>query len=379
MTHVFAGVIDGGKHAGTQGHHTAEQQTGKFGEYDKLSVRVDRVFPQPCTQLLTDDDADGRSHGKEGNIEYVAQRKGDVCGCNDVIAANGIALLKQRLTQRPERLVQDQGHPLSCNLPGKLRGNTEAAINTFDKRILLSIAMRPKNDDECLDVTGDHRGDGSPVRAQAGKPQLTEDQQPVADKIDGNGDDSRSHGYNCLPGFPQRTRIALRNGKGRKAQQHQLQITSSVAQAVVDICRLSFSAKIKTEKRCAEAKEHKRADTQKNCTFYQLKAEGIADTVHVSFTEKLRTEDASSGNRPKDRKIEYEQQRVCNGDACHLYCPHPAHHDVIQHTDKVCDAVLDHDGQRDGQRHFIKLFVSDISTHGYLNSEITEAWDLIQP
>ena len=192
MTHVFAGVIDGGKHAGTQGHHTAEQQTGKFGEYDKLSVRVDRVFPQPCTQLLTDDDADGRSHGKEGNIEYVAQRKGDVCGCNDVIAANGIALLKQRLTQRPERLVQDQGHPLSCNLPGKLRGNTEAAINTFDKRILLSIAMRPKNDDECLDVTGDHRGDGSPVRAQAGKPQLTEDQQPVADKIDGNGDDSRS-------------------------------------------------------------------------------------------------------------------------------------------------------------------------------------------
>jgi len=34
--------------------------------------------------------------------------------------------------------------------------------------------------------------------------------------------------------------------------------------------------------------------------------------------------------------------------------------DIIQQADEVCDAVLDHDGDCNGERHFLKRRISDV-------------------
>ena len=56
--------------------------------------------------------------------------------------------------------------------------------------------------------------------------------------------------------------------------------------------------------------------------------------------------------------IEDKQQIVDDGNAAHGNGAHLAHHDVIQHGDKIGDAVLNDNGQHHRQHPAVKGFVA---------------------
>ena len=59
-------------------------------------------------------------------------------------------------------------------------------------------------------------------------------------------------------------------------------------------------------------------------------------------------------------RIIHKDQLIDDGNAGHLLRADAADHDIIQQADEVCDAVLDHDGDCNGERHFIKRRISDV-------------------
>ena len=76
----------------------------------------------------------------------------------------------------------------------------------------------------------------------------------------------------------------------------------------------------------------------------------------IFFTAELRRKDTDTGKPSEQSQIPDEQQFIDNCHTGHRIRTDPAHHNIIQHADKIRDAVLDHDRHGDRQRSFIKPF-----------------------
>ena len=94
----------------------------------------------------------------------------------------------------------------------------------------------------------------------------------------------------------------------------------------------------------------------------------MPDTDVILGARKLSGENSHSGHRAKNTQVEYKKQLVHNGHTAHLSRSHLPHHDVIQHTYKIGNGVLNHDGHRHSHHRGIKLPISNIFLqHNILN------------
>ena len=75
----------------------------------------------------------------------------------------------------------------------------------------------------------------------------------------------------------------------------------------------------------------------------------------------MRTENPDAGETAENHQIEDKLQLIHDGNARHLVRADLADHDVVKHTDKIRDAVLNHDRNRDLQCVTIKIPCSEIT------------------
>ena len=62
----------------------------------------------------------------------------------------------------------------------------------------------------------------------------------------------------------------------------------------------------------------------------------------------------------KNEQAKDKDVLVDDGNARHSFGAKSSHHNVIQQAHKIGDAVLNHDGNRNGEHHAIEFFVADI-------------------
>jgi hypothetical protein len=91
---------------------------------------------------------------------------------------------------------------------------------------------------------------------------------------------------------------------------------------------------------------------------HHLIAEDMPNTVMVAVAEILGAKDPCARNRAEDAKVKDKDQLVTDRHPGHLRGPNPPDHNVIQHIDKVGNAVLDHNGQRQSDEGFIEFFIA---------------------
>ena len=81
----------------------------------------------------------------------------------------------------------------------------------------------------------------------------------------------------------------------------------------------------------------------------------MTHTVHIVVPEKLCAKYARTGYSAKHKHIKDKNQLVCNGNTGHFYGAYPSDHYIIQKTHKICNGILDHNGNADCQHAPIKL------------------------
>ena len=78
---------------------------------------------------------------------------------------------------------------------------------------------------------------------------------------------------------------------------------------------------------------------------------------------KLRPKDTDAGNSAEYCQIKDQQKLIDNGNPRHLLRADTPYHDIVQKPHKVGDAVLDHDGHGDSQRHPVEGSVAYQLSH----------------
>ena len=198
------------------------------------------------------------------------------------------------------------------------------------------------------------------VAAQFRKAQIAEDQQRVEAQVDQHGNDTRRHGRYGLAVFPQSAGIALRQRKGHQADEHDVQVFLGVAQTGGDLLGSALALEIEHDELLIQQQKHRDARRSQGRAEQELVAECVAHAPVVAAAEKLGAEDARSGDSAEDAQVENEQQCVGDGDAGHLLRADPSDHNIVQHTHKLRDAVLYHNGDRHRQGKLIKRQIPEI-------------------
>ena len=86
----------------------------------------------------------------------------------------------------------------------------------------------------------------------------------------------------------------------------------------------------------------------------------MAYAVRVFLTVVLRRKDPCPGDSAENTEIIDKQYLVDDGNAGHGLGPDLADHDVVQHIHKVCDTVLDHDGDGNGEYHLVEIRITKV-------------------
>ena len=73
----------------------------------------------------------------------------------------------------------------------------------------------------------------------------------------------------------------------------------------------------------------------------------------------LRRKNPRPGKPAENAEIVYHQQLIDNGHSGHLLRAHLAHHDIVKKPHKIGDPILNHNGDRHRQNHFVKSSVPD--------------------
>ena len=180
-------------------------------------------------------------------------------------------------------------------------------------------------------------------------PEVAEDQDVVADQVDKNGDDAGDHGDLRLADLAQGAAVGVAQGEGHQAQEHHMQVAQGVVHGGGGIGGGALAGQVQADERPAEGQENARAQGAEEHSHQNFEAEGVADALVVLPAHKLGGEDARAGGRAEDAQVEDEHELVDDGHAAHGDGAHLPHHHIVQHLDKICDAVLDHHGQSHGQ------------------------------
>ena len=78
----------------------------------------------------------------------------------------------------------------------------------------------------------------------------------------------------------------------------------------------------------------------------------------IFLSKILCCKNPRSGHPSENTKIIYKNQLIDDRRTGHLLSTDAPNHNVIQKTDKIRNAVLDHDRYCNGQNHQIKLLIS---------------------
>ena len=107
--------------------------------------------------------------------------------------------------------------------------------------------------------------------------------------------------------------------------------------------------------------EEQNEDSQdrKGNTDVQLKAECPLYSLVILAAVKLCTKNPGTGYCPENCQIIYQQKLVHNRNAGHLLRSDTPHHNIVQKTHKVRDAVLNHDRHNHPKNHRIECTTSN--------------------
>ena len=154
----------------------------------------------------------------------------------------------------------------------------------------------------------------------------------------------------------QSARIGVAQGEGQQSQHHDLQIFHAIGHGGGGVLRGALACEIQTDQPLPENQEDRRSQCADEQPHHKLGPEGIPDALVVLPSLELGGENARAGGRTEDAEVEHEQQLIDDGNAAHGDRAHLPHHHIVQHLDKIGDAILDHHGQRHRENAAVEMF-----------------------
>ncbi len=93
----------------------------------------------------------------------------------------------------------------------------------------------------------------------------------------------------------------------------------------------------------------------------------------IFLPEILSSKNTGTGYGAKQTKVVDKEKLVHDCHTRHLLRANLPDHDIVKKSHKICDPVLDHNGDGDEEHHLVKCFVADESIlpflcffHGFL-------------
>ena len=130
--------------------------------------------------------------------------------------------------------------------------------------------------DGCFHESGDHRGQGRALHAEARKAEVSENQQIVEDQVRQDRRDPRLHGEHGLAALAHRAGVDVGDHEGQVADQHDPEIGEAVLQRLLQIARSFSVGEVKRDELPREKQEHRREAEQHEGADKELDAEGLA-------------------------------------------------------------------------------------------------------
>ena len=125
--------------------------------------------------------------------------------------------------------------------------------------------------------------------------------------------------------------------------------------------RIPLAGQVQSDEETVTQQEQADAQGRENTADQKFETEGVPDTLVIFGAVELSGENACTGTGTEDTKVKYKDQTVDDGDTTHGQCAHLAHHDVVQHGNKIGDAVLYDNGDGNPKNPAVKCFVADIT------------------
>ena len=188
---------------------------------------------------------------------------------------------------------------------------------------------------------------------------MREDEQKIEQAVRAHRKEAHDHGREGIPGLSHGIRKHLREREGQQPEEHHEQILLRVVHGQREVALIFPVVQEEVDQRLLKQHKDRRADREDQHRQDRLEPQGIAYAVLILLAVILRGEYADAAESPEDREGENKQDLIHDGNAGHLLGAEAPHHDVIEHADQIRDEVLQHDGQGDGERGFIKRLVAD--------------------
>ena len=222
------------------------------------------------------------------------------------------------------------------------------------------MGVRPEHDDGALDIAGNHRGDSRALHAERGRAELAEDEDIIERKVHQYRRDARLHGQHGLPRLAQGAGIGHLQGEGRELIKHDGEVVLRVAKGGLHVKLFRPLVDELPDQRVAAEGEHRPEAQHRREGDIELGAEGVGHAPRIPAAVKLGREDARARKAAENAEVENKEKLVYDGDAGHGLRPYLSDHDVIQQAHKICDEVLDQNGDQNDGEPPVKGPVADV-------------------
>ena len=220
------------------------------------------------------------------------------------------------------------------------------------------MSMCPRNDNSHLHISGNYRGNRGTCYAQLRTPEFTENQQIIQHQIHKHGSHTGLHRHHGLPALPQGTGICRLQPKGQQTEKHYQQIFFSIFQGRCQGRIVSFPVEIQHNQVLSGGQEQQNTNRYQQQTNIQLVTEGVLHSFVVPAPIILGAKNTGTGDGTEDCQIKHQQKLIYDGDTGHLLRTDAPHHNIVQKTHKVGNAVLNHNRYRHRQHFFVKFLRS---------------------
>ena len=349
MADLRLGVVCHGDKLSADAVNRSDTDRDHKRERDHFVAGVLGLFELARAEHLPKQNAHRVAHGHISDCEYIPEGLRDVACRHRVQSARGVALVDNGDAGRPERFVDHQRQTLDEQLQCQLAGDIQALVDALHEREGLSITVCPDDQHSQFYEAGEHRGDRRAAHAHRGRTELSEYENVVERQIDQDGDNAGRHGRRGVATLAQRARVALHGGERHETDQHDGEVVLGVVQRRRRVGQTALALHVELQEVFALEAQQRDAQRGDQTAEEQLEAERVAHALVVAAAEELRGEDACAGYRAEDAQVKDEDQLVGQRNAGHLRRANCADHNVVQHVDKVGDAVLHHDGQHQAE------------------------------
>ena len=129
------------------------------------------------------------------------------------------------------------------------------------------------------------------------------------------------------------------------------------------ISRTGVALQIKADQRFSKTNQNACTEQTDQQADHTLETERIPQSLVVIISIKLGAQNTSARNCAKNTDVIYKNQLVHDRYAGHLLRSNLSDHDVIQHTDKIRNPVLNHDWNRYHQNPAVEIPVTEQLSH----------------